>query len=93
MPVYEERPLFYPYYGFSSLVKSAALPLGLPPEDEEVYNCTYTDGADGLQLATNGDILVGRADHGTTPSRPSSSPCCSQLAINGHASMSHANRV
>ena len=54
-PVYEEQPLCH----FSaSPGYSAALPLS-PPRDPATTQ--------GLQLTTNGDVLIGRADNGTAP--------------------------
>ena len=54
-PVFEEQRLSHvsasPQY-------NAALPLGPPSEPGTTQ---------GLQLATNGDVLVGRADNGAAP--------------------------
>ena len=72
-PVYEERTLSFPPYDPFAPVKDAALPLGLPRHKFILYyDCLYGHGAGGLQLATNGDILVGRTDNGKIPSPPSS---------------------
>lgn len=88
MPVYEERRLRRPAYGFSlpwsvpQIAEDAALPLGLP-RNRWRYTCIDTREAAGLQLATNGDILVGRADNGKILSRPFTSHCCPHFATNG----------